>query len=112
MGVLARDGSEKTAFDRLAAAYQPVQGVLSDPTPGESDVVVVYDRPSPATVTVEWDVNGEREQDELKVGAYGRVDVTTLSLSAGDAVTIAVATDDGVGTQRVPYLTATNHVNR
>jgi|AntDeeMetagen134_2_1112570.scaffolds.fasta_scaffold04469_2 hypothetical protein len=96
MGVLARDGSEKTAFDRLAAAYQPVQGVLSDPTPGESDMVVVYDRPSPATVTVEWDVNGEREQDELKVGAYGRVDVTTLSLSAGDAVTIAVATDDGV----------------
>jgi len=96
MGVLARDGSEKTAFDRLAAAYQPVQGVLSDPTPGESDVVVIHDRPSPATVTVEWDVDGEREQEELKVGAYGRVDVTTLSLSEGDAVTIAVATDDAV----------------
>lgn len=96
MGVVARDGSEKAAFDRLAAAYQPVQGVLADPSPGGSDVMVVHDRPTPGTVTVEWDVNGEREQDELTVGAYGRVDVTTLSLSAGDDVTIAVATQDGV----------------
>ena len=96
MGVVARDGSEKAAFDRLAAAYQPVQGVLDDPTPGESDVTVIHDRSTPGNVTVEWDVNGEREQDELKVDAYGRADATTLSLSAGDEVTIAVATQGRV----------------
>lgn len=96
MGVVGRDGTEKAAFDRLAVAYQPVQGVLADPTPGDSDVMVLYDRSTPGTVTVEWDVSGERQQDELKVGAYGRVAATTLSLSAGDEVTIAVATGTNV----------------
>ena len=96
MGVLASDGSEKAAFDRLAAAYRPVQAVLVDPTPGESDVVVVRDRPTDATVTVEWDVNGRREQNELTVEAFGQTAVTTLSLSAGDDVTLAVAADGEV----------------
>lgn len=96
MGVLARDGTKKAAFERLATAYQPVQAILADPTANESDVVLVHDRPSAASVTVEWDVNGEREQAELNVGAYGCVDVTTLSLSAGDSVTLAVATNDDV----------------
>lgn len=96
MGLLARDGSEKVAFGRLATAYRPVQAVLSDPTPGDSDVIVLYDRPEAGTVTVEWDVNGEREQAQFDATAYDRVEATTLSLSAGDEVTIAVATGDGV----------------
>jgi len=91
MGVLAEDGSEKRAYGTLADSYQPTQVVLSDPTPGRSDIVVCHDRPSGATVTVEWDHNGERQQEERVIDAYGRVTVGSLTLEAGDELTLAAA---------------------
>ena len=91
MGVLRADGSEKRAYETLADGYRPTQAFLADPTPGESDVVVCHDRPTGATVTVEWDHNGEREQAERVVDAFGRVTVGTLTLSAGDQLTLAAA---------------------
>ncbi|MUV51264.1 hydrolase, partial [Haloarcula sp. CBA1122] len=90
MGVLAADGSEKTAHDVLADSYEPTQVVLSAPSPGERDVVVLHDRPESTNLTVEWDCNGEREQAEHTVGPFARVPVDTLTLSAGDEVTLAV----------------------
>ncbi|KAA9396848.1 hydrolase [Haloarcula sp. CBA1130] len=91
-GLLAADGTEKTAFSVLADSYEPTQVVLSEPTPGEQDIVVLHDRPEKAELTVEWDRNGDREQAEHTVGPFARVTVDTLTLSAGDDVTLA-ATD-------------------
>ncbi|MFB6073487.1 MAG: hydrolase [Haloarculaceae archaeon] len=96
MGVLARDGTEKAAYERLAAAYRPLQVVLADPTAGESEVVVLNDRPTGGTATVEWDVDGEREQTDVSVDAHDRATATTLSLDGGVDVTLAVALDDAV----------------
>ena len=90
-GVLCTDGTEKRAYGTLADSYQPTQAVLSDPTPGESDVVVCHDRPTGATVTVEWDHNGARNQDERILDAFGRATVGSLTLSAGDELTLAAA---------------------
>ena len=92
MGVLAGDGTEKTAFGVLADSYEPTQVVLSEPAPGRQDIVVLHDRPEKADLTVEWDRNGDREQAEHTVGPFARVTVDTLTLSAGDDVTLA-ATD-------------------
>lgn len=96
MGVLARDGSPKAAFDRLSGAFEPTQVILEDPTPGDSDLVLVHDRPTGATATVEWDIDGDREQTEVTVDANGRATVTTVSLDDGDDVTLAVAVDGAV----------------
>jgi len=93
MGALAADGSEKPAYPTLTDSYQPTQVFLSDPTPGESDIVVCHDRPSGATVTVEWDHNGQREQEERVIGAFGRATVGSLTLSAGDELTLAAAVE-------------------
>ncbi|WP_254280086.1 hydrolase [Haloarcula marina] len=95
MGVVNRTGVEKPAYDELSDSYQPTQVVLASPRPGESDVVLCHDRPERATVTVEWDHNGDREQAEHTVGAFGRVTVGSLNLAAGDDVTLAVAVGDG-----------------
>jgi len=92
MGVLTADGSEKRAFDVLADSYEPTQVVLSEPAPGDQEIVVLHDRPEKADLTVEWDRNGDREQAEHTVGPFARVTVDTLTLSAGDEVTLA-ATD-------------------
>ena len=56
-------------------------------------VVVCHDRPSGATVTVEWDHNGERQQRERVIGAFGRVTVGSLTLDAGDELTLAVTVE-------------------
>jgi len=90
-GVLTEDGTEKTAYGTLTDSYQPTQVFLSDPTPGDSDIVACHDRPSGATVTVEWDHNGERQQAEQVIGAFGRVTVGSLTLAAGDELTLAAA---------------------
>ncbi|PSP83712.1 hydrolase [Halobacteriales archaeon QS_6_64_34] len=92
-GVLTEDGTEKRAYGTLSDSYQPTQVFLSDPTPGESDIVACHDRPSGATVTVEWDHNGERQQEERVIGAYGRVTVGSLTLAAGDELTLAAAVE-------------------
>ncbi|WP_336336963.1 glycoside hydrolase family 2 protein [Haloarcula brevis] len=92
MGLLAADGTEKTAFGVLADSYEPTQVVLTGTTPGTQDIVVLHDRPERADLTVEWDRNGDREQAEHTVGPFARVTVETLRLSAGDDVTLA-ATD-------------------
>ncbi|MFB6223822.1 MAG: hydrolase [Haloarcula sp.] len=89
MGVLAADRTEKSV---LADSYEPTQVVLSEPTPGTQEIVVIHDRPESASLTVEWDRNGDRKQAEHTVGPFARVTVDTITLSVGDDVTLA-ATD-------------------
>ena len=93
MGLVDDHGEPTVAYEHLSAAYEPVQAVLADPTPGKSAVVVVHDAAEVATVTVEWDVAGEREQTDLEIDAFGRETVDTVALADGDAVTLAVARD-------------------
>jgi hypothetical protein len=100
MGVLEPDGTPKAAFDRLSAAFEPTQVILSDPTPGKSDLVVLHDRPTGGTATVEWDIDGEREQTEVEIDAYSRETVSTLSLTAQSEVTLAIAIDGVVAKNR------------
>jgi len=97
-GLVEEGGERKPAFDRLATAYEPVQAFLVDPTPGESEVLVVNDGPREGAVAVEWDHDGEREQTELRLGPGERSTATTLSLAVGDEVTLGVAVDGAVAT--------------
>jgi len=98
MGLVTVDGDEKPAYDALANGYEPTQIVLSDSRPGEREVVILHDRPTRADLTVEWDRNGDREQVEHTVGPFARVTVETLTLSAGDDVTLAVTDGQRVAT--------------
>jgi hypothetical protein len=98
LGLLDADGGRKPAYDRLATVYEPVQAFLADPTPGESDVVVLNDGRRDGSVTVEWDHDGDREQVELAIAVGDRETVTTLSLAAGDEVTLGVAHEGSVAT--------------
>lgn len=93
MGVLAADGTPKAAFDRLSGAFEPTQVLLTDPTPGDSDIVLIHDRPTAGTATVEWDVGGDREQTQIEVDPFDRRTVSTVSLTGGADVTLAVAID-------------------
>ena len=54
MGLYARDGTPKGAVEELARAMHPIQAFLADPSPGESDVVVINDLPTSFSVTLEW----------------------------------------------------------
>jgi hypothetical protein len=93
MGVLARDGTSKVAADRLRSAFEPTQVLLADPSPGETDLVLVHDRSTEGTATVEWDVDGDREQTELSVEAHSCQTVAAIRLPEGADVTLAVAID-------------------
>jgi len=96
MGVLAADGTPKAAFDRLSGAFEPTQVLLTDPTPGDSEIVLIHDRPTAGTATVEWDVGGDREQTQIEVDPFDRRTVSAVSLTGGADVTLAVAIDDTV----------------
>jgi len=98
--VLEQDGTPKAAFDRLSAAFEPTQVMLSDPAPGDSDLVVLHDRPAGGTATVEWDIDGEREQTEVEVDPHSRKTVRTLTLTAESDVTLAVAINGVIAKNR------------
>jgi len=53
-GVYTRDGEPKPARDSLARAFSPVQAFLTDPSGGESSVVVLNDTARAVTGTLRW----------------------------------------------------------
>jgi hypothetical protein len=90
-GVYAADGAPKAARDALAAAFQPVQAFLVDPSPGASDVVVVNDTPGSVSATLAWTTGESSGQRDLTVEGTGRW-TGTVELPAGaDAVRLSVA---------------------
>lgn len=71
-GVYDHGGEPKPARDVLARAYRPVQAFLTDPSPGDSPVVVVNDSPEQVRGTLRWSA-GEREgRLDVAVGAWDR----------------------------------------
>ncbi len=56
MGVVDANGIEKRSFDPIAAAYEPVQAVVTDPlTPGAVGVTVINDTHERVSGTVDWE---------------------------------------------------------
>lgn len=72
MGVVDANGIEKRSFDPIAAAYEPVQAVVTDPlTPGAVGITVINDTHERVSGTVDWE-SGSRS---------GAVDVDAKPLS-------------------------------
>jgi len=93
MGVYAADGTPKEARDALAAALQPVQAFLVDPSPGECEAVVVNDVPEPVSATLSWEAGDAAGEQDISVPAAGRW-TGTVDLPAADAVRLAVSVGD------------------
>ena len=72
MGVYAQDGTKKAAVDLLETAFEPVQAFCVDPSPGTTAVVVLNDRPTGLTATVEWEAGDAHGSLDVTVGAQGR----------------------------------------
>ena len=95
MGVYERDGTEKVAAESLTSAFEPLQAFLTDPSPGQSDVVVVNDTPQERSVTVRWAAGDTDGQADGTVGAVGRTTVETVSLPAdATEATLALVSGD------------------
>jgi hypothetical protein len=94
MGVLERDGTEKRAYEAVAAAFEPVQATLADPTPGSSPVVVVNDTGERVSGTVT--VEGDDTELDVSVDAHETATAGDVSVPAdADALTLALATETG-----------------
>jgi beta-mannosidase len=85
-GVYSHDGTPKAGRDALATAFVPVQVFLADPSPGESKVVVVNDRPRSLSTMVEWAAGEES----------GELDVTVQSTDRWTGGPITVPADGTV----------------
>jgi beta-mannosidase len=80
-GVYTSDGEPKAGRDALATAFAPTQVFLTDPSPGESRVVVVNDRPEAVDGTVRWQTDAGDDGDfDASVGAGARDTVATVDL--------------------------------
>lgn len=53
-GVYTRDGEPKPARDSLKQALSPVQAFLTDPSHGESSLLVLNDTAQAVTGTIRW----------------------------------------------------------
>ena len=94
MGVYARDGTPKAGADALAEAFEPVRAFLADPSPGESDVVVVNDRPRPLSTTVSWRAGDEGGELDATVNTSGRWTGGPVTLPDGGTVELVVPVED------------------
>lgn len=85
MGVFDSTGSPKAAAEALTRAFEPVQAILTDPGPGESDVVVVNGLPKNTSGTLTWAAGDESGEVDVTVGATGRAVATTIEVPADAA---------------------------
>lgn len=95
VGVFEADGDPGPAVEALAAAYEPVQATLADPTPGRSPVVILNDRDTPFTGTLSWESPAGDGQTDVTINAHGHAEVTTLTLpAAGERLRLRLALPD------------------
>lgn len=80
MGVLARDGTPKSAASALATAYEPIQATLADPTGEESEVVVHNDLATRFTGTLTWESPAGDGETDVTVGTNAYASVTSVPL--------------------------------
>jgi hypothetical protein len=97
VGVLAADGTPKAAADRVRAAFEPVQAFLPDPAPGETEAVVVNDRPTDLTTTLTWRVESGEEPTEgtveVSADAFDRWRGRLPLPREGDRVVLSMVVD-------------------
>jgi hypothetical protein len=80
MGVLARDGTPKSAADALATAFQPIQATLADPAGEESEVVVLNGLDARFTGTLAWESPAGAGETEVTIGTNATASVTSVPL--------------------------------
>jgi len=81
MGVLTRDGTEKSGYGALADSFEPVQ-VMTDgyPGPGSTDVVAVNDTTEQVSGTVTWEAGDLHGRMDVTVESMGRMRVETVRI--------------------------------
>jgi len=95
MGVFASDGTPKAGADALARSFEPVQAFLPDPTPGESEVVVVNGTPKNRSLTLEWAAGDRSGAIDVSVGLRGRWTGGPITIPAGaGTVSLALVFED------------------
>lgn len=94
MGVLARDGEQKQAFDALASAYEPIQATLTAPGAAESDVLVHNALDTRFTGELQWDSQLGSGSTEVTIDTNARASVTTVELPTEGTVTLRLSTAD------------------
>jgi beta-mannosidase len=104
-GVLERDGSEKTAYEAVAAAFEPVQATLTDPTAGASTpVTVVNDTAGRVSGAVTVETGDDALTDDpldVTVDPHETATAGDVSVPADAAsVTLSFTTDDRTVTNR------------
>lgn len=94
MGVYTRDGTPKPAADALEQALRPIRAFLVDPSPGESDVVVLNDLPTSFPVTLAWAAGEESGEFETTVDGGGRWRGGPVSIPAETTVVLELHVGD------------------
>ena len=93
-GVYGHDGQPKPARDSLERAFQPVQAFLTDPTPGDTPVVVVNDTPQTVTATLRWQAGDAGATVDVTVEGRNRWSGGPLAIpSSADAVSLELVGD-------------------
>jgi len=104
-GVLERDGSEKLAYETVAAAFEPVQATLADPTAGSTTpVTVVNDTTERVSATVTAESSDGAATDEpldVTVDPHGTATAGEVSVPAdAGSLTLSLSTDERTVTNR------------
>ncbi|MFC7045003.1 hydrolase [Halobacteriaceae archaeon GCM10025711] len=101
MGVLARDGDPKQAYDAVAQSFEPVQAVLHRPGTGTTDVTVVNDTSDDVAGTLSWSAGDESGTADVSVAARASEQVATVPVPGGaDAVDLTLSLADRTVTNR------------
>ncbi|WP_159076978.1 glycoside hydrolase family 2 protein [Halococcoides cellulosivorans] len=96
MGVYDGEGEPKPARDALANAFQPVVPVLADPSPGESDVIVLNDADQPWSGDLRWTAGSASGSADVTVGTHGRSVPATIEVPEDcSRVELVLALPDG-----------------
>jgi hypothetical protein len=95
MGVYDHEGDPKTAADALATAFEPRRAILTDPTPGDSAVLVVNDAPADLAGTVAWSAGDAEGELDVSIDAADSDTAGTVDIPAdADDAELALTADD------------------
>ncbi|MFC7073743.1 hydrolase [Halovenus rubra] len=94
MGVYGIDGTAKPAVETLSNAFQPIQSFLADPSPGESEVVIINDLPTSFDVTLSWTAGDESGEFSQTVGEASRWRGGPVPTPQGETVKLVLSVGD------------------
>jgi beta-mannosidase len=94
-GVYDRNGDPKRAAEALATAFEPVRAILTEPGPGDTDVVVVNDTGERVEGTLRWTAGDEGGELDVTVEHAGRTVAGRLDVpDDADGVTLDLTVAD------------------